>query len=94
MSQYDTKLQYIFLGERLRYLIKFKEELTTNLILAETTTVEYKNQYLNDLVCQLFVIRTVMKELNITNINLGEYDILRNTLKENIEKCSNKSIRG
>lgn len=93
MSQYDTKLRYIFLGERLNYLIKFKEELTTNLILAETTTIEYKNQYLTDLVCELFVIRSIMKELNITNIDLSEYDALQNTLKENIEKCSNKNLK-
>lgn len=94
MSQYDTKLRYIFLGERLSYLIKFKEEITNNLILAEHITIEYKNQYLTDLDCELFVIRSIMKELNITNIDLSEYYTLRNTLKENIEKCSNKNIRG
>lgn len=93
MSQYDTKLRYIFLGERLSYLIKFKEELTTNLILAETTTIEYKNQYLTDLVCELFVIRSLIKELNLTNIDLSEYDTLQNILKENIEKCSNKNLK-
>lgn len=87
MSQKDTKLDYIFLGERLSYLIEFKKELANNLVLTKNTMVDYKIQYKNDLSCELFVIKNTMKKLGITNIDLQEYEDLLKTIEENIAEC-------